>query len=77
MDTSNHDLSALFLQLGLPHQPSDIDRFIQNHNPLESNIPIDQAPFWTPGQAAFLREAISEDSDWCVSVDELNQYLRG
>ena len=76
MDTSIHDLNALFLQLGLPNQDGDIDGFIECHQPLDHSIPLHQAPFWKPAQAAFLHEAISEDSDWCEAVDVLDSRLR-
>ncbi len=76
MDTSKHDIQTLFLQLGLPNQPEEIEGFIQVHKLLENGISLDKAQFWTESQAAFLREAISEDSDWCELVDELDTCLR-
>ena len=36
---------------------------------------ISEAPFWTPAQAALLKEEILEDADWAVVVDELNVRL--
>ncbi|MCI0652854.1 MAG: DUF2789 domain-containing protein [Methylococcaceae bacterium] len=76
MDTSSHDIHALFLQLGLTNRSEDIDAFVERHQRLEPGIPLDQAPFWTEAQSTFLREAISEDSDWCEAVDELDTRLR-
>jgi hypothetical protein len=29
------------------------------------------APFWTPAQAAFLQQAVAQDSEWTTAVDEL------
>ncbi|MFN4236617.1 MAG: DUF2789 family protein [Vogesella sp.] len=34
------------------------------------------APYWTPAQSRFLREALQQDSDWAELVDQLNQALR-
>lgn len=77
MDTSPHTLSTLFAQLGLPDGAADIDRFIRtHHNDLSPQTRLEQAEFWTPAQAGFLREAVAEDSDWCELVDELDAMLR-
>lgn len=77
MDTSAHSMQSLFLQLGLPNRPEDIESFIQAHQRLAIAVPLPQADFWSPSQAAFLREAIEEDSDWCEVVDDLDSRLRG
>lgn len=76
METPIHPLSALFAQLGLPDDAASIDRFIARHAPLDGAIPLAAAPFWTPAQAAFLREEIAEDADWAEVVDTLNARLR-
>jgi Protein of unknown function (DUF2789) len=76
MDTSSHDIHALFLQLGLPNGAEDVDEFIELHRPLDPEIRLEQAEFWAPAQVSFLREAITDDSDWCEAVDELNSRLR-
>ena len=34
------------------------------------------ADFWNEAQAAFLSEAVAEDSEWCELVDELDCLLR-
>ena len=39
-------------------------------------IALADAFFWTPAQAAFLREKIQEDADWAEIVDQLNLMLR-
>ncbi len=77
MDFQHHRLPQLFEQLGLPASPEAIDSFIASHRPLPESTPLDQAPFWTPAQAAFLREEILEDGDWAEVVDELNLRLHG
>jgi hypothetical protein len=43
---------------------------------LHGNIRIEDAIFWSPSQAALLRETIQDDADWCGVVDQLNLALR-
>lgn len=76
MDTSDHyTMQSLFSQLGLPAEPKQIKSFIEAH-PLTKQERIGQASFWTPSQAAFIQESISEDSDWTELVDQLDVQLR-
>ncbi len=75
MDTSRHNLSTLFSQLGLPSGASDIDAFLSSHG-LDDQTLLSSAEFWTKAQAAFLEESIAEDSDWAEVVDELDARLR-
>jgi hypothetical protein len=74
MELDSHSLSSLFAQLGLPDEASAIERFIATHD-LPHNVALAEAPFWTPAQAAFLREEIEDDADWAEIVDELNARL--
>ncbi len=77
METSTmHTMQSLFVQLGLPSEPEDIESFVRTHQGLPPEIPLAQADFWSVSQSAFLREAIENDSDWCEVVDELNSLLR-
>jgi len=76
MDLSNNTLEVLFAQLGLPGQPADIDRFVQQHRPLPDGTALADAPFWSAGQAQFLREEIAEDAEWAEVVDHLDAMLR-
>lgn len=76
METPVHSMSSLFAQLGLAADKSAIERFIDTHAPLREEVTLADAPFWSPGQAAFLREAILEDADWAEVIDELNAELR-
>lgn len=76
MDLSEHTLRALFDQLGLPSNSAAIDAFIAEHRPLADDVPLADAPFWTPAQAQFLREEFDEDADWAELVDQLNVRLR-
>jgi hypothetical protein len=76
LDTSHHRLRDLFAQLGLPNSPSDIEAFVLRHRPLPQAEPLYKAKCWNESQSAFLRDAISNDSDWAEVVDELNLLLR-
>ena len=75
MDTSDHSMQSLFAQLGLSNSDTAIDNFIQN-NHLPDDIPIENAAFWSAGQAQFIREAITQDADWAEVVDHLDTQLR-
>jgi len=77
MDTSIHTMQTLFCQLGLAGDKEQINAFIEKHRPLPPNIVLSKADFWNETQAAFLAEAVAEDSDWCELVDELDCLLRG
>jgi len=76
LDTTTHDLTTLFDQLGLASDASSIDAFIGTHRPLAARVRLVEAPFWNAGQRAFLDEALSDDSDWAERVDELDARLR-
>ena len=76
MEQPVHPLRELFKQLGLPDDAEAIDRFIAAHTPLAENITLADAPFWTPAQAAFLREEFLDDADWIEIIDHLNVALR-
>lgn len=76
MDKPIHHFSDLFAQLGLPSDEQDIRQFIAAHAPLAADVRLSDASFWTPAQAAFLREALLQDSDWAELVDQLSGALR-
>ncbi|ASP39369.1 hypothetical protein CHH28_12105 [Bacterioplanes sanyensis] len=76
MDTSKHDLPALFAQLGLDNDPAAIDRFIDQHKPIASGSALADLSFFNAAQASFLREAVALDSDWAEVVDTLDSLLR-
>lgn len=76
MESSSHRLCDLFRQLGLPGETPAIDRFIAAHTPIAASIRLEDAPFWSPSQATFLREKIAEDADWAELVDMLDARLR-
>ncbi len=76
MESQTHPLANLFAQPGLPNEPSAMEAFIASHTPLSDAIPLADAAFWTPSQAAFLKAEIAEDADWSAVVDSLNLQLR-
>lgn len=75
MESTIHTLSNLFAQLGLPSGDDDIENFIKTHSHLATDLSLSEAPFWTPSQAAFLREEILNDADWAEVIDQLNALL--
>ncbi|MDC6167403.1 DUF2789 domain-containing protein [Paucibacter sp. XJ19-41] len=75
METSFHRFSDLFAQLGLPSDEAGIRRFIGSHRPLPADMRLADAPFWSPAQAALLREQVRQDADWAEVIDQLNAAL--
>ena len=75
MERPVHTLSNLFAQLGRPSDEAAIQQFIAAHRPLPGAMRLHEAACWTPAQAAFLCEAILDDSDWAEVVDDLNSKL--
>lgn len=76
MDTSKHNLSTLFEQLGLASDAKSIKDFIAKHSPLPSEVAIQDAPFWSESQSHFLEEGLEDDSDWAEIIDELDAQMR-
>ena len=76
MDTSNHDITNLFLQLGLNNSPQGIYQFINEHKGLSRQTNLKDADFWSPEQASFIKVALEGDSDWAEVVGQLNVMLR-
>lgn len=48
MEAPTHNLEGLFDQLGLDSSPAAIDGFIARHSPLDEDLKMIDAPFWTP-----------------------------
>jgi hypothetical protein len=71
-----HHFSDLFDQLGLPSDDAGIAQFLAAHSPLADTVRLPEAVFWSPAQAAFLREALLQDSDWAELADQLSEALR-
>lgn len=76
MEKFTHSVTALFQQLGLPAGEGQIDAFIHAHASLAEGTDLADAPFWSPSQAAMLREQLVLDADWAVAIDQLNLALR-
>lgn len=77
MEHAVHPLPELFAQLGLPNSAQDIRWFITTHAPLPDGMRLEEAPFWTPAQAQWLREERIDDADWIGVIDQLNLALHG
>lgn len=75
MEAFNHRFHELFAQLGLVSDAASIERFIADHAPLQADLKLHAAPFWTPAQTAFLREACMQDADWAELADQLSVAL--
>jgi hypothetical protein len=71
-----HHFHHLFAQLGLPDHPEGIRHFITRHAAMADGMRLPDAPYWTASQAAFLRESLTQDSDWTDMVDQLSIALR-
>lgn len=75
MEKPIHRFSELFAQLGLPADVEAIRSFIELHSPMANSARLEEAPFWSPAQAALLRELIAQDADWAEIADQLNSAL--
>ena len=76
MIASNPTLNDLFGQLGLPSDAASIDSFIDRYKGLSQSVHIEDAPFWTESQAAFIQGSLIEDAEWAELIDQLNNRLR-
>jgi hypothetical protein len=76
MDDLFHSFSELFAQLGLANDSASIAAFIKKNAPLQPDIRLEDAPFWTPSQAALIKEKRQEDADWTQLIDQLSLSLR-
>lgn len=75
MQTNVPTMSDLFLQLGLPADAPSIAAFIEDHAGVCQYCTLPYATIWTDSQRAFLKEAINEDSDWCIPAERLTSLL--
>ncbi len=76
LEPGTHHFQDLFAQLGLANDATSIRQFLAAHAPIGGDVNIADASFWSPAQAAFLREALLDDSDWAELVDQLSEALR-
>jgi hypothetical protein len=75
MDTSQNNMVTLFQQLGLESSESAIKDFCKRHY-LPKEVLLEDAPFWTPAQRAFLKESLNADAQWAEVIDHLDISLR-
>lgn len=76
MESTTHSIANLFAQLGLPSDKDAIDAFIRAHAPLAHDVQLVDAGFWSPAQAAFLKDELADDADWSTVIDTLDVQLR-
>ena len=76
LDVSEINMQQLFLQLGLDDSEEGRELFISRFSPMPSDVNLEDAEFWDPDQAAFIKEAIEQDAEWARVVDQLNTILR-
>jgi hypothetical protein len=74
MDNTHHQFHDLFEQLGLPSDELSIRRFCSEHR-LGDNEKLSEAPFLSNMQRQFIKDALIEDADWVVMIDQLNIAL--
>lgn len=67
-------LQLLFLQLGLDASEDAIQRFVESHQ-LPAGHRLHEANFWSESQRQFLHKHWSNDDDWAMVIEELNQQL--
>ncbi len=77
MEKSIHSFGELFAQLGLPNDAKSIAHFLKVHRSMADGFRLPEAPYWTPSQASFLRDSMTQDSDWSGLADQLAKALTG
>ena len=76
MGTTQHHMSDLFAQLGLPNDDQSIADFLLLHTTKVKDFRLPDLPFWSISQAAFLKESLVQDSEWSGLADQLSSALR-
>lgn len=76
MELYSHNIASLFGQLGLDNSDEAIDLFIHSHKPLNQHKAIYEADFWSAAQSEFIKQALADDADWAIVVDQLDVMLR-
>lgn len=76
MVDQNHNLNALFEQLGLLNSDNAIKRFVELHCPLNPKTKLYEANIWSTSQSAFLKKAHEENNEWTEMVKHLDILLR-
>ena len=68
-------MQSLFDQLGLPSDEASIEQFIASHR-IPDGVRMFEADFWSPAQANFIKQGLTQDDEWAIVIDELNTRLR-
>lgn len=68
-------MQSLFEQLGLPSDDASIEQFIATHC-IPDGVRMFDADFWSPAQANFIKQGLTQDNEWAIVIDELNTRLR-
>ena len=68
-------MQSLFDQLGLPSDEAAIEQFIEQHR-IADGVRMFEADFWSPAQASFIKQGLTQDDEWAIVIDELNTRLR-
>ncbi|MCV2883259.1 DUF2789 domain-containing protein [Aestuariibacter sp. AA17] len=76
LSNTHMSINDLFTQLGLPSNDKAVDNFIDKHRGLPQSTRLEDAPFWSASQAAFIEGALNEDAEWAEAIDQLNMRLR-
>ena len=76
MESPAHNVYTLFQQLGLDDTDEALERFISQHKPIDHKLLLHEADIWNSSQASFLKQALEEDADWSLVVDQLDAMLR-
>jgi hypothetical protein len=76
MRINQYRFNRLFKQLGLANDDASIVNFLKTHAPLNASTPLDEAKFWNTSQKAFIKEELTNDSDWSEIIDQLSLALR-
>ncbi len=75
MHTPAYSLNTLFAQMGLANSDEAIDAFISSHSPIPGDIQLPDAACWNASQAALLKQAVVDDSDWTEVVEQLDALM--
>jgi len=75
MELIEKSMANLFSQLGVASDDISIANFIELHGRMSGGMNLQDAAFWSPSQACFLRECLVLDAAWAPVVDELNAKL--
>jgi hypothetical protein len=76
MESPVHSLNALFAQLGMDSRDEAIAAFVKTHKGKAAHVLLYEADCWSPSQAGFLKQALDEDADWAMVVDQLSALLQ-